>query len=199
MYHRTSQPHRCATNGGYSFVEVLVAITILLVAIVGPLTIASTGLKNAMLAREQSTAYFLAQEGIEAVQHYRDERGLEHMLNSAVETWDWITYDVPSECVDSGTPCRVDVINHTMSACDPVSECDLYLHETGDARYTYDSSGAATPFRRLVYINTVAEGVAQVRSVVEWDTNTFGSTRNVELSSYFYDIYAQGISSGTAE
>ena len=63
-------------NRGYSLVEVLVAISVLLIALVGPLTIASSGLKRANFAKEQTLAIFLAQEGMEAVVKLREDAAL---------------------------------------------------------------------------------------------------------------------------
>ena len=61
---------------GYSLVEVLVAIAILMLAIVGAMTIASKGLQSSFYAREQNIAFFLAQEGTEAVMTIRNEFAL---------------------------------------------------------------------------------------------------------------------------
>jgi prepilin-type N-terminal cleavage/methylation domain-containing protein len=49
---------------GFTLVETLVAITILLVAIVGPMTIAARGLQTAFFAREQITAYFCKRNSV---------------------------------------------------------------------------------------------------------------------------------------
>lgn len=175
-------------TAGYSFVEVLVAIAILLVSIVGPLTIASTGLKNALFARDQNTAFFLAQEGIESIVYLRDQYGLAHIANENVDPWGWFVA-LPSGC-QAGDPCRVDIAAETITECDPVDECDLYLHDTGSVRYRHDADGAETPFRRLLYISSVDSNTVLVRSVVEWHATAFGATQTVELETHLSNIYA---------
>lgn len=183
------KPYTRNPISGYSFVEVLVAISILLVAIVGPLTIASNGLQNARFAREQNTALFLAQEGIESIYYLRENAGLQRLENESYDTWDW-TSNIPSACF-SGTPCRVDVTTHTISECDPASQCDLYLHDSGTIRYQHSSSGVSTPFRRMLYFEDIGSDALRVRSVVEWSTSAFSTTRDVELETHIYDIYDQ--------
>lgn|SRR5574343_620778 len=56
---------------GFTIVETLVAITILMVAIAGPLTIAQRGLTASIYARDQVTASFYAQEAMEDLKRQR--------------------------------------------------------------------------------------------------------------------------------
>lgn len=180
--------YRVKNTAGYSFVEVLVSIAILLVAIVGPLTIVATGLKNATFAREQSVAFFLAQEGLEGIIYLRETAAL-GQLPSGTNTWGWAS-SLPSACF-SGSPCRIEIATHTVSECSPVSECDLNLHSSGDVRYRHQAGGQDTIFSRKLYFTNVSGGGLRVRSVVEWHANAFGGTRSVELESYLYDVYGE--------
>lgn len=183
-------------TAGYSFVEVLVAIAILLVSIVGPLTIASTGLRNAQFAREQNIAFFLAQEGLEGVVFLRERAGIQNIDDSSRSTWDWVsnaaTFSLPDACF-AGSPCRLNLDNITpqtrFTECNPVSECDLYLQSTGEIRYSHSSAGEDTPFNRQIFFTEVGNNALRVRSVVSWHASAFSATREVELETYIYDIY----------
>ena len=64
------------SKNGFTLVETLVAITVLLMVIIGPMTIAQKGIQQAYFATEQATAVFLAQEAIEAVRELRDNVAL---------------------------------------------------------------------------------------------------------------------------
>ncbi|MEX0930749.1 MAG: prepilin-type N-terminal cleavage/methylation domain-containing protein [Candidatus Paceibacterota bacterium] len=177
-------------TAGYSFVEVLVAIAILLVSIVGPLTIASTGLRNALFAREQNIAFFLAQEGLEAIIFLRENAGIKN-IDNGTDTWDWVS-DIPAAC-RKGAPCRVHLNNVSPSTrlteCDPISRCDLYLHPSGVYRYRHQVGGEETPFNRQVFLTEIGTNALRVRSVVTWHATAFGEAREVELETYLYDIY----------
>ena len=61
---------------GFTMVETLVAISILTIAVIGPLGIISQALHTSYYTRNQMTAYYLAQEAIEYVKNERDEQGI---------------------------------------------------------------------------------------------------------------------------
>lgn len=67
---------RHISSAGFTLIETLVAVSILLLAIAGPLTIAARGLFAASAVKNQTVAFFLAQEGIEMVRNLRDTNGL---------------------------------------------------------------------------------------------------------------------------
>jgi prepilin-type N-terminal cleavage/methylation domain-containing protein len=78
---------------GFTLVETLVAIAILLLIIIGPITAAQKGIQQAYYANEQLSAVFLAQEAIEAIRQRRDDRALEAWNNPSgnVDTSTWST------------------------------------------------------------------------------------------------------------
>jgi prepilin-type N-terminal cleavage/methylation domain-containing protein len=61
---------------GFTLMETLVAISILMLAIAGPLTVAQKGLSGAAYAKDQITAYYLAQDAVEFVRSVRDTNAL---------------------------------------------------------------------------------------------------------------------------
>lgn len=74
-------------KGGFTLVETLVAIAVLLVAIVGPMTIAAQGLQASFFSREQTTAVYLAQEAIEAIEKKRDDQALNDVAIKGDRVW----------------------------------------------------------------------------------------------------------------
>ena len=61
------------TCRGFTLLEALVAISILMVAVVSPITIAQKGLSSASYSKNQMIASYLAQDAIEYIKNKRDE------------------------------------------------------------------------------------------------------------------------------
>ncbi|MFA6430560.1 MAG: prepilin-type N-terminal cleavage/methylation domain-containing protein [Candidatus Paceibacterota bacterium] len=106
---------------GFTLVESLVAISILMVAIVAPMTIAQKGLGSASYSKDQMTASFLAQDAIEFIKNKRDEIGLRKVAvkadpidaewlgsNSAL-----ILLDIYNKCLNQ--TCYVDTVIENIS------------------------------------------------------------------------------------
>ena len=70
---------------GFTILETLVAISILILALTAPLVIVSQALKSSYFSRDQITAYYLAQEAIEYIRNKRDNQGLS--ANAAADDW----------------------------------------------------------------------------------------------------------------
>ncbi len=85
---------------GLTLVETLVAISVLMLSIAGPLAISAQGLVYASFAKNQISAFYLAQEAIELARNIRDE-------NSKSGT-DWLT-TLDSCKTTNGKICLVDV------------------------------------------------------------------------------------------
>lgn len=83
-----------AKNRGLTMVETLVAISILTIAVIGPLGIIAQALHTSYYARDQMTAYYLAQEAVEYVRNLRDKQGinitnqyLDNTISTPPPTW----------------------------------------------------------------------------------------------------------------
>ena len=152
---------------GFTLVETLVAISVLLLVIIGPMTVAQKGIQNAYFANERATAVFLAQEAIEEVREYRDAEALNEFHGGDGDTTDWI----------SGAKNDLECSN-----------CKLYLD---GGRYT-ESGSAESDFSRTVVITNEGGGIVSVDVTVLWESYIFGggaSTREVKLQTWIYDQY----------
>lgn len=175
-------------------VEVLVAISVLLLATVGPMTIASRSLQHAEFVAQQNTAFFLAQEGIEAIVAVRNEYALEYFDNpSGVDPWDWYDDAALSPC-RSSNGCDIEWEDFEMldevASC-PATGCPLYYNESATrARYRHQSAGSdATPFTRSVTIESLNPTTVSVTSRVRWQAPNQEDERSVVLQTYLHDIY----------
>lgn len=91
-------------NKAFTLVETLVAISILMIAIAGPLTVANKAYTSAIDARNQSVASNLAQEGLEYVNNMK-----------ANNTW---PDDVSWVHSTTGYPDVPGLFNSCKTACD---------------------------------------------------------------------------------
>ncbi|MAZ29861.1 hypothetical protein CL655_01120 [bacterium] len=175
-------------------VEVLVAISILLLATVGPMTIAARSLQYSQFTAQQNAAFFLAQEGIEAVFKIRAEAGLAHLDNpGSNDAWDWMSDGDWADCRGTdgcGIDWRDDTLSNNLVSCSTIANCALYFNSGNTrGRYTHQSSGDATPFTRVITIENISGTEALVRSTVSWAAAGSGDSRTVTLQTYLHDIY----------
>lgn len=100
---------------GFTLIETLVAVTILTLAVVGPLFTANRAIVAAQMSRDQLTASYLAQEGIEYVRAVRDNEYLAVYPNTSMAWSNFLNKSSVSLCSATalcnlgpqigGTPC----------------------------------------------------------------------------------------------
>jgi prepilin-type N-terminal cleavage/methylation domain-containing protein len=193
-------------QGGFSLVETLVAITILLIVITGPMTISSTTARSTSYSSEQVIAFFLAQEGAELAQKARDDYVLDYFYNKDnnitpnPSPWTRFT-DVTSagvykNCFATGCGLELkDVSNigelNTVINC--TSGCLLYYNNTSSAKrahYSYIAgTNEATKYSRVIKMSVVAGGV-KVVSTVTWRTGSQRNSQKAEVETFLFNVYA---------
>lgn len=163
-------------QAGFTFVETLVAIAILLMAIVAPLTLASQGLAASRVARDQVIATYLAQEVIEFARNARDSNTLEG--NSWLADLD--------DCI--GGPCMLDVPAGEIAPC-PGGNCDPLTFDGATGFYGLspeDEVGdiTTTKFTRSLSIVIDAENPSEtlLTATVSWKDGLASRSLSVEES-----------------
>lgn len=181
-----------STTKGYSLVEVLVAITILLLSIVGPLTIAAKSLQSAQYARQQNTAFFLAQEGITIANALRNDAGLAASLDSSVDGWAWTTDTALSSCFTS-TGCNIDFRDSSLTSnvvsCATPANCALRFDNAAPRALYQMVSGDTTPYTRIIRFELTAAEEVLVTSSVSWSSTILGGTQEVVLTTSLFNLY----------
>ncbi len=168
----------------FTIVETLVAITILMIAISGPLTAAFRAMTASVAARDQMTANFLAQDAIEYVRNVKDNN-----IDSDTVGIDGTLYML-DECKGIENKCSIDTLqaspsNAITKGCDPTTGCVLY--KKPDGKLTHVSSGnAPTKFKRYFYITNESSQSAQVVVDVEWQTGAYNTTHTILKNDLYY-------------
>ncbi|MFM2340137.1 MAG: hypothetical protein RLZZ360_773 [Candidatus Parcubacteria bacterium] len=192
-------------NQGFSLVEVLVAITILLLVIAGPMRILTSSTNSTTYSSEQVVAYFLAQEGLELVQLGRDNLVLgdfKDIINGqSVEPSPWARFQINfSNCINN--TCGITATNahptYNITNCASLTNCRLYLNTaspTNRARYTHTAPGnTATPYTRTIRIGMITASNGRIQgavatSTVTWRTGSLVASQQVELVTYLANVY----------
>jgi type II secretory pathway pseudopilin PulG len=182
MINKTSQNK----NKGFTLIEVLVAIFILITAVVVPLTIGSKAFAYSNFVRDQSTASYLAQEAVEYIRLQRDNASLQYDgFNNPWEVFKSAVGNCMSDPDDSdlgGCYFNVQTSSPAITSCD--GKCpSMYLDSNG--YYTYvDTSGKW--FLRSVETQVVGSGALErlrIDVTVLWNTNGVDE-RRFEIVEY---------------
>jgi prepilin-type N-terminal cleavage/methylation domain-containing protein len=197
------------TTAGFSLVEVLVAITILLLVTVGPLRIMTQVNKTNSFSTDQTTAFFLAQEGLELLQVGRDNLVLgdlrDTFLTEATQPNPWTEFAVVFDsCITNGGPnkrCGVvaaaNASGYSLTDCGTsLGNCQLYTTtDTNNRRLTHTATGnTLTPYTRSLQVAIIPgpggrpQG-AVATSTVTWRSGDFASEQRVELVTYLTNVY----------
>lgn len=172
MKNLQSTTYNLKPTKAFTLVETLVAIAILLLAIGGPLTIAAQSFFAARFSKDNLTAIYLAQEGIEMFRFRRDT----NVLNSE----DWL-YGLDN-CLGDNKCIMVGTNAGATSLCGV--EC-VPLRISGNDFYAYASSYEVTKFTREINAQELNENEIVVTSIVKW---TNGSVeREVELKESLFN------------
>lgn len=175
------------TIAGFTIIETLVAITILMVAIVGPLVAANNALTAALDSKNQLTAMNLAQEGMEYIKNQKDNNLVLYGSSGLLNTFNGSVCTQAMQCGVSAN----GVGNYTFNLCSNLSNCQLYIvtDGNGNSYYSYNSngSGIATPFTRYYYVEPALNQCPNnsqciVDVVVNWTTGTINN--QVVLKDY---------------
>lgn len=157
-------------NTGFTLVETLVAIMILMASVVLPMSIYSNSITSARSSGSQVTAYYLAQDAMEFIKYK-----VATNLNKGDA---WFDGGLPN--CDSGL-CTIDSVNNNICSvgCDSTllidSSTGLYAHNTG----------SPSVFSRTVkFSDDPNEKGGLVEVVVSWDSG--GSTRKVVVKEYMF-------------
>jgi len=185
---------RINKNKGFTIVETLVAVAILMISIAGPLVVANQSLKAAQYAKNQSIATFLAQETIEYIKNIKNNNAAN---GAGLSNWLLTPTNVRNDSgvsVDLGATCKSSLMSggvnnlcdldskeaitgslHTncqnLTSNPPKQGCVIYK----DSNNNYSSnsaSGNATGFRRFFNVDVGANGTeARVKVTVSWIEN----------------------------
>lgn len=178
---------------GFTLVETMVAISLLMIAIVPPMLLTVQSLSAAYYSRDQITAFYLAQEGLEEVHQIRDGQIL-----LIAESSDASGIDIFGSLAsyDNSQPFIIDATDNSISACaggaSPTYGCPPL--KTDGTLYGYQPGWVDTNFTRVLqacYVQSNGDcsgnetDEMRVQVTVSWHTGSY-STRSFTISEDLY-------------
>jgi type II secretory pathway pseudopilin PulG len=177
---------------GFTLIEALVAITVMLLSIGGPMAIAQSGIQNTVFARDQIVAFYIAQEGIELIRSVRDD--------NALQGDSWLN-DIAASCMStlpvdpSEKGCGIDIDNMNFIDCagNAGAACNIYYRSSGLSSggtrgiYGHDSGGQPTIYKRSLKVVTINANEVSIDATVEWLSR--GTTKTITVQSRMFDQY----------
>jgi len=175
---------------GFTLVETLVAVSILTLSVSAPLYTASRAIVAAEIARDQLTASYLAQEGIEYARMMRDDAYLSAYqvggVNISTVAWTAflsggstaaITQCIVATCTLD--PARLMGVGSSLQPCSGGTCTPLYL---SNGIYTMQQVGTKTAFKRTVRASTILPTEELITSTVSWDFH--GTTHMITVTDH---------------
>lgn len=165
---------------GFTLIETLVAISILMITIAGPMVLVGNGIKASAYSRDQITAFYLAQDAIEAIRYIRDNNRIAIVENNYTG-WDYFN----NICA---TSCRIDTPNvYSRSGTQFTSTAlNTYLNIDSNGRYTYNA-GTATKFKRTITLDTNNPNEVSIVVTIDWSSGLISRQFSVREDLFYWN------------
>ena len=171
---------------GFTLIETMIAITVMLIAVVAPMSLAQDGVTAARLAQDQIVAFYLAQEGVELVRNMRDYNKLN--ASFAPNQLDGALADcVVDPLIPSERGCYIDATQTQGDyfKTDRCSASGCPLIRSNDESYTYKVTAdfEDTKYTREIKTWYIGSDTKEVRVEVTVTWPFRQSTRSYTLQS----------------
>jgi len=140
---------------GFTLVETLVAIGILSLSITATFTAVQNGIQNSTIARDQTIAFYLAQEAMEFIKNKRDENAL-NSISGGANNWLTGLSDVGGDPCYFGKVCRIDSPAKTVAYCGGAFDsCPSLNQDPNTGLFGYTFGWNPTIFKREIQFRQV--------------------------------------------
>ncbi len=182
---------------GFTLVETLVAISILSLSIAATFTAVQTGLQTSSTIKDQISAFYLAQEGMEYIKNVRDNNAL-NAISGGANTWLTGLSEVPGDFCYFGKVCQIDVPLATISNCgggtsvpitnSPPNLCPVLRQDntgtTPSLLLGYNNNWTTTRFKREIQFEQI--NLNEIRAVITISWSDRGATKSFQVSETLF-------------
>lgn len=186
-------------NTGFTLIETMIAVFILVIAMQGMLGLIASSLFSARYAKNDITANYLIEEAVDYIRNNRDTIAFQQ--NDPVTSTGWSNflnnYGYPNSlCFSTLNGCKMDITPDNMSS-QPITSCDGSNHGFGTVRcevfnydennsnnfYTYNPTGSVkSNFKRQIVMSLASSDELNIKVTVEWLNGNLVRSRTSEIS-----------------
>lgn len=147
---------------GFTLVEALISIAILMISVAAPLNIASRGLLSAKIAEKQIVATYLAQDMMESIINIKASNKINNYSESGG------VMAGLSKC-ESTNGCYINTLSQDVTSCSSpdCASSELNFYESSGT-YSYSGSGTfnSSGFRRIAKVKKVSESGGEIKEIL---------------------------------
>ncbi len=165
---------------GFTLVETLVAVLIVSIVVAATFSAVQVGLQTASRAKNQTIAFYLAQDAFDFIRNLRDTEKLTDSNNGFLRFKN--TFN-SCDTTTNNNQCTVDTTISDISSCGGSNPCEPLKYNSTNGFYDYDTnSGTDSPFTRSVQINPINATEVEILVTVSWNQGS------VPVSFTFSDL-----------
>ena len=187
---RSNQPPK-----GFSLIEILIAFSVLTITVLACTSLITNSINNNAENAYRIQAYFLAEQGIEAIRNIRDSNWMQNIgfTNSSLQQtfWGAPIYPASSQITITVNPLydtqiKPNGANWSIQLANE-SEGRLYINTLNNSEYFSHSDGLYSPFRRIIKISKKFEDLEKV--IASGNSNiSLDQDLILVTSTVFYDF-----------
>lgn len=162
-------PRGASAKRGFTVLESIVAIMILSLSISGAFSAVQQSLSQAMIAKDEIKAFYLAQEAVETIRNKRDANQLIKINTGPVSWLNGITSACPFSTAVIKNTCTVDTTDFNIVNCGgDWGSCPNLRQNPLIFVYGYEESWPASNFKREIQIESINANEIIVTVRVTW-------------------------------
>ena len=194
-------------KNGFTLIETMVAVMILSISLMGPISLVAKSLASSFYARDQVVAFFLAQEALESIRNARDNNILANAYSTNGVPIDLLAGFVAIDnspfvidtrnnqmiaCTGVCPPLKTDEPNHTFYSYGPLGTTQIYAAQSGYSATRYTRTVQARYIKRPGGVTDDTDQV-RVTVTVSWRSSGAVPTKIVTLTEDFYKWIGSGV------
>jgi len=184
----------CAKSAGFTLLETIVALSVLITAVIGPMSLAQQTIHAQVSARNNLIAANLAQEGIELIRNYRSNNILRNSeTDNPLDYW---IDGMEDACILDPNGCAIDaytlIDSDSLPTCSYLNGCalgfdsvrKLFLHCAPGV----DANCEKTNIKRSIVIENIGGGPEDPPEIKVTARVSIGDDERVSISTHLINL-----------